>query len=187
MGVTWLGWYIPEDEAFVVAAGTLEWLVNALAPFARPISKVDTTLDGRGHIVSLYLTRASAEQAHIRLFGDAERMPVSLCVVQYPTPEPWEDDCAQRFCGSCGALVHTWAVCQSCGVEEDPQQWRLGPPLTLFKHSVGLAVRLEGGPDLVTLPRPDLDHRLRSFLDGHVDALEAHIGCRLKLIPVVVP
>ncbi len=59
------------------------------------------------------------------------------------------------------------------------------PPLTLFKRSVSLAVRLEGGPDLVTLPRPELDRRLRGFLDGRVEALEAHLGCKLKLVPVV--
>ncbi len=103
MGASWLGLYIPEDEEFVAPPKTLEWIVNAFSGFAEPICKVDTTLDERGRIVSLYLTQGAAEPAAARLFGDDERMPVSLCAEEYPTADPWEDDFAQRVCGACGA------------------------------------------------------------------------------------
>jgi hypothetical protein len=117
------------------------------------------------------------------LFDRGEPLPTSIKVEEYGVPQPELDHAGQRVCGSCSALVRTWAVCERCGVEEDPQDWKLGPPLELFRRSVALSVLLERAPDIVTLPEAEIDRRLRGFLDGRVETVESTVGCGLKLVP----
>jgi hypothetical protein len=186
MSASWLGYYVPEHEGLVVAAGSLEAIVEALSSLAGPLGGPERTPDERGRTVFLYLHAAGADLARRELLGDEAETAVLLSLEQYGEPEPWADDASQRYCAACGALVPTLAVCDQCGTEEEPQLWRLGPNRIAFRRSFALVVHLEGGPSLITLPTHEINARLRRFLGGVVERAEGHIGCNLKLVPVVV-
>ena len=186
MGVTWSGCYIPSDEQHQTPAGTLERTVASFAGLAEPSSEADETLDGKGKVIFLNPTDAGWRQASIWLFDQEETCPTTIMIEEYGIPQPELDHAGQRFCGVCGSLVRTWAECERCGAEEDPTAWRIGPPLAFFSRSVALSVLVEGGPEFNSLPPSQLDRRLRAFLGGRVEALEAMLRCPLKLVSYVL-
>lgn len=106
-------------------------------------------------------------------------------VEEFGVPEPVADDVAQRFCRACGALVPTWAECRSCGVEEDPGTWRLGPPVILYSRAFELALNIRGGPDVWAEGDAAVEAAARRYLGPALEAIADHLGTALRCVRCV--
>ena len=162
---------------------TLDWLVELLDDCATP-GRTSGGLPGHKS-VPLDPTPAFADRANSLLFrGDGS---LTLWLEEYLFPMPELDHAGQPIRRSCSKTVRAFATCESCGVEEDPSTWRIGPPLLLDSRSVSLGAHMERSTSqLFTLPMDELDARFRRLFDGKVEALESKLGRGLKLVTQVL-
>lgn len=108
--------------------------------------------------------------------GRAGYVPFNYCVRRFPKPTAEEQHTAQRYCRVCGALVATLAQCSQCGVEEDPTEWKPGPPVTLYTRSFEMGFEFDGGPDLCRESNEVIETKLRAQLKGILEDLEQVVG-----------
>ena len=74
------------------------------------------------------------------------------------------------------ALVTTLVTCSECGTEEDPTEWKIGPPLTLYRRTFEVAFEFNGGPDLCRASDEIIEAKLRAELQGVLEELEGVAG-----------
>jgi hypothetical protein len=185
MGVGWVARYIPADETFVVPEGSIEMSVALLADCAE--AREPTGGLRQHNVIWLDPTPEFARRARAILLPEAQALTLSLELEEYPFPLQALDHAGQRICRACSRVAPTLAVCEFCGVEEDPMEWRIGPPRVLYARSFALSVHFDRSTsELYTLPLGDLDAKLRRLLDGRVETLQSRLGVQLRFLTEVL-
>ena len=145
-----------------------------------------STLESGGERIALHPTERNAAIAQVTLRDGVEYIPFEIVVVRHDQPQEVSEPDSQRYCGACKQLVSAHAICSACSVEEDPSEWKMGPPRLLYSAAFELELVFYGGPDVWRRSDREVEQEFRVYLGGALEASEGILGTRLRMVRYVV-
>ena len=170
---------IPSDWSFVPVRGTARRVAERLSH----LCSVNEPSQPEQRSFVMYPHEPCVE---LMRFGGGYA-PFSIVVREFDTPTGVFDDVALRQCRACGNVVHTWAECESCGVEEDPSTWQIGPSKLLYSRAFELQLVTEKGPDIWPQPDAEVEAAVRAYFGNIVSGLEAEFAMPMTFVRHVGP
>jgi len=176
--------FVPIDAELRPTPRQADAVLEAMRALATVESRC--TLESGGERIALYPVERDAAIAQMTLRDGVEFVPFEIAVVRHDQPQEVSEPDSQRYCGACKQLVSAHAICSACGVEEDPSEWKMGPPKLLFSAAFELKLVFQGGPDVWRRSDPQVEREFRQYLGGALEASERILGTRLRMVRYVV-
>jgi hypothetical protein len=171
MIASWNVMFVHPDENFKVTAELYE---NAKKVFG-VIGWLLHESEGEDGSYAAFNPREVNAAISARDGGRLGYVPFTVCV-RYFASRLQRNDMMRR---GIAKLVARWlrlAKCSGCGVEEEPSEWKIGPPEVLYTRSFEIGYQFEGGPDLCTESDQLIETKLREYMSGAVERVERVTG-----------